>query len=347
MSLPPALTRIADGIHAWVPQKNGTWGFANCLVIASGTEAALVDTPYDGPLTRTLMAAATAVLPEGARVRTIVNTHANGDHTFGNAFFPGAEIISTRASLDHLCLEPDPEAMHLLTHTTPADEPLGWYMRKHFGHYRYDGLQLRPPTRTFTGRHTLHVGTVPVELIEVGPAHTVGDLIVHLPEQATVCAGDILFVGDHPVHWEGPLSRVARACETILALNPRTVVPGHGPIVGPEGVRDHLTYLRDLETLIHAGHAAGRSARTTAEAIIESGFHSHLGLPERLLIQTAVEYRHLDEDTSAPDLIALAREAAQWAFDRRPDSPAPDAVPARHAPEPDVWARRHDHARSV
>ncbi|MBD0743135.1 MBL fold metallo-hydrolase [Streptomyces sp. CBMA152] len=317
MSLPTALTHLAEGIHAWVPQKSGTWGFANCLVIASGTEAALVDTPYDGPMTRALIAATSAVLPEEARVRTVINTHANGDHTFGNAFFPDAEIISTRASLDHICIEPDPEAMHHLTHATPADEPLGWYMRKHFGHYRYDGLELQPPTQTFTGRHRLHIGTIPLELIEVGPAHTAGDLIVHLPEQAVVCAGDILFVGDHPVHWQGPLSRVADACETILALEPRTVVPGHGPIVGPEGVRTYLRYLRELEARIHAGHAAGRSAQATAASIIESGFHSHLGLAERMLIQTAVEYRHLDGDTSDPDLIGLASEAARWAFERR------------------------------
>ncbi|MFF1478082.1 MBL fold metallo-hydrolase [Streptomyces sp. NPDC058301] len=329
MNLPTALTRIADGIHAWIPHVSGSWGFANCLLIASGTQAALVDTPYDGQMTRTLLEAAAAVLPAGARVETIVNTHANGDHCFGNSHFPGAEIISTRASLDHLCAEPDPGQMHHLVHGTPADQPLGWYMRRHFGQYQYYGIQLVPPTLTFTGRHQFAVGAIRVELIEVGPAHTMGDLIAHLPDQGVVCAGDIVFIGDHPAHWQGPLSGVTAACEAILRLEPQTIIPGHGPIVGTDELRDYQQYLQDLEGAIHDGHARGHSAQHTAEQLMRADFYAHLGLEERLMITTAVEYRHLDGDNSAPDLIALANRAATWAFHRHHDgTPAPASLPA-------------------
>ncbi|MER7970069.1 MBL fold metallo-hydrolase [Streptomyces sp. NPDC096080] len=317
MNLPDGLHQVADGLHLWSPGHPGTWGFANCLLIVSGTEAALVDTPYDRPMTEALIDLARPLLPAGATVGTIVNTHVNGDHTFGNGLFPGADIIATKAGAEHLCREPSPRQMHFLTHATPADEPLGRYAREHFGRYRYDDVEAVPPTVTFAGRHDLRVGGTDVELIEVGPAHSAGDLIVHLPAQRVVCAGDVLFADDHPVHWNGPLSQVAAACETILALGPEVIVPGHGPLMTPADVRRHLSYLRELAERIEAGHTAGRTAAETADAILADGFHDHLGLPERIVILTAVEYRHLDGDLSEPDLIQLAGRAAQWAYGAR------------------------------
>src|SRR4051812_8047871 len=109
--LPTELSRLSDSLYLWSPPLRETWGLANCLLIA-GPSALLVDTPYDGPMSRALIAAAEEVLPRGSRIETVVNTHANGDHSYGNAFFPGAEIISTHASLEHLCAEPTPQQMH-------------------------------------------------------------------------------------------------------------------------------------------------------------------------------------------------------------------------------------------
>ncbi|MEU1267568.1 MBL fold metallo-hydrolase [Streptomyces sp. NPDC005799] len=319
MNLPDGLAPVAEGLHLWAPAHTGTWGFANCLLITSGEEAALVDTPYDRVMTEALVAAAGCLLPAAGGVRTIVNTHGNGDHTFGNGCFPGAEIIATKAGAEHLCHEPSPQQMHFLTHQTPADQPLGWYARRHFGRYRYEGVEAIPPTITFSGRYELTVGDVRAELIEVGPAHSAGDLVVHFPGRAVVCAGDVLFAGDHPVHWNGPLTNVVAACEAILALQPEVVVPGHGAVMTPRDVQCHVTYLRELEALIHDRYAAGRSAGEAAADILAGGFYDQLGLPERVVILTAVEYRHLDGDTGEPDLVALAARAADWAYRNRGD----------------------------
>ncbi|MGI5453931.1 MBL fold metallo-hydrolase [Streptomyces sp. CA-249302] len=318
MNLPDGLLSVGDGLHLWAPQYAGTWGFANCLLVVSGGQAALVDTPYDRVMTEALIAAARPVLPGGAgAVRTIVNTHVNGDHTFGNGCFPGAEIIATKASAEHLCREPSPQQMHFLTHGTPADQPLGWYAREHFGRYSYEGVEAVPPTVTFSGRYELRVGDVEAELIEVGPAHSAGDLVVHLPAQGVVVAGDVLFAGDHPVHWDGPIARVAAACETILGLEAEVVIPGHGGVMSREDVQCYVTYLLELEALIRARHAAGVPADEAAADILAGGFHEELGLPERVVILTAVEYRHLDGETGEADLVGLAARAADWAFRHR------------------------------
>ncbi|MGA4840615.1 MBL fold metallo-hydrolase [Streptomyces sp. G45] len=319
MELPADLTVLSpDGLYLWAPSgAAGAWGLANCLLVASGGEAALVDTPYDPRMTRALIAAADRVLPPGTEVTTVVNTHANGDHCYGNSFFPGAEIVSTQASLERHCHEITPQQMHHLVHVSDPDDPIGWYARERFGSYEYADTRVVPPTLTFSGSYDLKVGGVELRLIEVGPAHTAGDLVAHLPGQGVVMAGDIVFPEDHPVHWEGPLAEVARACEDVLALDADRIVPGHGGVIGPEGLRAHIAYLRELEGLIHERHARGQGPYEAADAILADGFHPHLGAPERVVMVTFVEYHHLAATGAAPDMAALASHAARWAYDRR------------------------------
>ncbi|MFE0106068.1 MBL fold metallo-hydrolase [Streptomyces sp. NPDC059009] len=333
MRIPTELAEAAAGLHLWLPEAVGLWGLANCAVISSEDQALLVDTPYTTGLTATLAEAAGRVLPSGAAITRIVNTHPNGDHTFGNAYFTGAEIISTDTNLERLCSEPTPRQTHALVRESDPDEPMGWYARKHFGRYDYTGLEVVPPTTTFSGTHTLKVGSTEVRLIEAGPAHTAGDLIVHLPQQRVVLAGDVLFVDDHPVHWQGPLGGVIRASERILALDPEVVVPGHGPVVGPAEVRSYIAYLRELEGMVHERYAKGMEAYEAASEILAADFHPHLGIPERIVILTAIEYRHLDGGGgSVPDTIGLLGGAARWAFEQdallvpRPPEGAVDAV---------------------
>ncbi|QEU96737.1 MBL fold metallo-hydrolase [Streptomyces kanamyceticus] len=107
MNLPTQLSPVpdADGLYLWAPEGTGLWGYANCLWIISGSDAAVIDTPYDGPLTEAMIAAARPWLGDRT-VRTVVNTHANGDHSFGNHLFPEAEIIATNGGHDHQHHEP-------------------------------------------------------------------------------------------------------------------------------------------------------------------------------------------------------------------------------------------------
>lgn len=66
-------------------------------------------------------------------------------------------------------------------------------------------VRLVPPTRTFSGTSSWTSAGGEVRLIEVGPAHTPGDLIVLVPDAQIAIAADILFVGVTPIMWAGPL----------------------------------------------------------------------------------------------------------------------------------------------
>jgi glyoxylase-like metal-dependent hydrolase (beta-lactamase superfamily II) len=280
-------------------------------------------------MTRQLQRLAAEVLAPGVGIDTVVNTHGNGDHSYGNELFrapepeaqpaagartPGAEIISTEANGVHLCAEPSPADLARLIAASDTSTPLGAYITRHFGRYGdFGGVRTVHPTRTFSGELTLDVGGVAVRLIEVGPAHTAGDLIVHLPDDGIVCAGDVVFNEDHPVHWAGPLAEVHRACTRILECEPRVVVPGHGPLMTPAEVRTYADYLLELRDRIHQGHAAGRPLPEVAAALVAENPYPALGLPERMAILAAVEYRTLDGDEAAPNLVQLVGFAAGFA----------------------------------
>ncbi|MFF2430952.1 MBL fold metallo-hydrolase [Streptomyces mirabilis] len=303
------LHQIAPGVHMWAPEGVGTWGLANCGLIHSDGEALLVDTPYTPGLTEAFLAEAHRAAGDTV-LRTVVATHANGDHTWGAQCLPGSQILATDAALEHQCLEPTPQELSTLIHDSDPDQPLGWYFRRHFGKFDFSGIQVLPPTRTFSGRYDLLLGQIPVELHEVGPAHTVGDLIVHLPDQRVVFAGDIVFSGDHPCHWAGPLDRVAAAGERILALDPEWIIPGHGPLMTPADLRKYIAYLDDLADQAFLLHGQGKTALDAVHILIEENRYSGLGLPERLAITLSTEFRHLNQAGTHANLVELFELAA-------------------------------------
>jgi len=226
------------------------------------------------------------------------------------------EIISTEANGVHLCAEPTPDELAQLIAKADPATPLGAYLERHFARFGdFGGLPPAHPNRTFSGELVLDVGGVTVRLIEVGPAHTTGDLIVHLPEEGVVCAGDVVFSGDHPVHWAGPIEQVHRATQRVLQCDPRVIVPGHGPLMTPAGVREYADYLLELRESIHTAHRAGRTLTELSAELIAGDPRPQWGLTERLAILAATEYRALNGDPAPPNLVALVDFAAAFAAD--------------------------------
>ncbi|MEJ2580921.1 MAG: MBL fold metallo-hydrolase, partial [Acidobacteriota bacterium] len=86
-----------------------------------------------------------------------------------------------------------------LVEATPLALPL-------FGTFEFSGNDLVLPTRTFVDRLSLTVGDRRVELMELGPAHTLGDTVVYLPDERVLFTGDLLFKDAHPLIWQGPVS---------------------------------------------------------------------------------------------------------------------------------------------
>jgi cyclase len=181
-----------------------------------------------------------------------------------------------------------------------------------FGRYELAGLRLVPPTRTFDGELTLDVGGRAVRLIEVGPAHTQGDVIVHVPDARIVFTGDILFTEAHPIVWAGPFSSWIAACERIEALAPEHVVPGHGRLSTLADVRATREYLDYVFSQAKLRHAAGMSASAAARDIQLDGRFSHWREAERIVANVTMAYRELEGAREAVNAIELFANMGEY-----------------------------------
>src|SRR5207237_652187 len=126
--------------------------------------------------------------PAAAHIGTVVNTHADGDHCFGNQLVADALIIASARTVQEMMTQPSPEAMAELVKNAPAGS-VGEFIRRTLGSFAFDQITLTLPKQTFEGKLSLKVGEKIVELIEVGPAHTRGDTLVYIPGDRTMFTG--------------------------------------------------------------------------------------------------------------------------------------------------------------
>lgn len=313
------LRTLHEDLYAWLPPQRG-WGLANCGLLVGDDSALWIDTPYDRARAQEFLDSSLEVLPKGVEVEKIVVTHGNGDHFWGSGVLPRAEVITTREALEHMHSEPEPRHLDAMIKTSDAATPLGAYLREHFGVFDWADTERVRPTLLFRGELELRIGRHPVQVIGLPPAHTTGDLLVHLPRQRTVFAGDVVFgstpeqPGDHAVHWAGPLSSVMAACERALATGAETIVPGHGPVLDRGGVEDHIRYLGYLQDRAQELHTKGVPALEAARRVISEWRYPQLALPERLAITIRTEYRYLSP-AQQPSVVELLTDVAHIAAD--------------------------------
>ena len=263
----------------------------------------LVDTLWDPPLTRRMLAAIEPLTAE-APIETLVNTHSDGDHWWGNQELAGTEIVATEAAAAVMGEQSPGEMKRFgaltralkLAGSLPLPYPrrgdiatIAAYAGEALAPFAFDEVRLVPPTRTFSGELDLDVGGRQIRLIEVGPAHTPGDLVVWIPDARVALAADILFIGVTPIMWAGPTERWVAALETLLDLGAERFVAGHGPVCGPNELQRLIDYWRWLDPAARRHLEAGKSVAETARELVlgdqiaELGFTDWLS-PERALV---------------------------------------------------------------
>ena len=304
------LTDLGDGLFAYI-QGDGSWGWSNSGLVVSEGESLMVDTLFTGRLTRDLLDAYRRAAPEAETIDILVNTHANGDHTFGNALAGDARIIGSRACAEEMEERPA-EVFADMVRNWRSHGDIGAFLHETMGvRFDFSDVVHRPPTELFDGHKTIEVGGRTVELVELGPAHTRGDIVVHIPDAKTVFTGDILFSGGHPIIWAGPIDNWIRACNLILDWDVETVVPGHGPV----GTKAQLRHMRDY--LVHTRdeaakrYGAGMNWDVAAWDIAFDHFDSWLDR-ERVVANVASVYRDLSHGRIAPPRPEIMRQMLRY-----------------------------------
>lgn len=303
------LRALDDDVYACLQPDRGL-GWSNSGLVARGG-GLIVDTFWDLPRTRGMLDLYAGVHPDPPR--RLVNTHHNGDHCWGNQLCTGAEIIGHRLCAEGMRNDIAPEVMQGLRGEMAAEQGLKRFAEG-LADYDFRGIHLTPPTTVFEDQMTLDLDGLRADVLYVGPAHTAGDAIVHLPERGILFGGDVLWNSCTPIGWEGTYAQWYTALDRIIALNPSIVVPGHGDVMDLEGVKLLRRYFEYVETESKGYFDAGLSEVEAARKI-DLGPYAEWTEPWRVIFNIRRAYRELrGEPFDAPvDVFVLLREFEELA----------------------------------
>ena len=240
----PTIEEVAARMFAFI-QLDGSWGLNNAGVLLGSRGVTLIDTAFTAARAQRLALSIRKVTPRP--VRTLINTHHHGDHTHGNFVFPDATIIAHER-----CRE--------------AVLATGLETEKFFPGVEWGDIEIAPPFVTFDHHLNVYVDDVRVELLALGPAHTTNDIIAWVPEQRILFTGDLVFNGGTPFVVMGSVAGSLTALDALKGLDARLLVPGHGPVCGPEVIDEQVAYLRFVQDLAQRGVRAQQSPLDLARA---------------------------------------------------------------------------------
>lgn len=196
----------------------------------------VVDALGSPELARELLREIARVTPR--RVTHVVVTHFHADHVYGLQVFEeaGATILAHRGALEYI--HSDTAASRL---KASREELFPWVDEK---------TRLTPASQWIDGPILLKLGGVELQIRPVGPAHTPEDVVVFLPSERVLFAGDLVFRNRVPFVGQANSRQWIQSLDTLLGFNAQVVIPGHGPLSRSalsdmQLTRDYLSHLRE------------------------------------------------------------------------------------------------------
>ena len=235
--------RVADDIYAFVGKRSD----ANALVVVTAQGVVLVDTGNNPPETRLLQNFIKSVTNQP--VRYVVITQNHGDHTGGTPLFapPANVIVHERVAKDWASWKPY--------------QIKSW--RKRFRE-RSGALKDVNPVDTvlsFTESMTLHLGGKTIELLYVDDPYNPGDIAVWLPQSGVMHAGFVGYIGRHPDirpdYSHGTTAGMLKQLEVLSALDPKLMIPAHGPLGDAKDLHALTDYLLSARQKVRSMTAKG------------------------------------------------------------------------------------------
>jgi cyclase len=280
---------IAPGVHAVIRREPvGLVPRANNVFIVNDEDVMVVDTSQSPAATADVLAALRRITARP--VRYVINTHGQDDHVLGNAVYrdayKGVEIIGQvsmlaragdgRSAVPALPVGFERAAAAMRLGLDLNGLPLAGDERRAYERdVEWGGRYLReaprttpvPPTIPVTSRLTLHRGARTIEILSLGGGHSPSDLVVFLPEERVLVAGDLVGWPVPRADDESSIAGWLRALDGIRALDARVIVPGHGPLLRERRPVDRLReMLADIGGQVRA-LAPGRTLEDVRRAI--------------------------------------------------------------------------------
>lgn len=258
----PELQEVSDGIFAYV-QLDGSWFLNNTGFVTSPDGVIVIDST--GTESRAHAFHDAVRSQTDLPLRALLNTHSHGDHTFGNfVFTPDCAIIGHELCRDGVL-------------ATDVEDTKRRFPTGDFG-----DITVAAPFVTFDQRMNVYAGDLKIELIHMGPAHTPSDIVAWIPERKVLFSGDLIFNQGTPFALQGSIAGWLEALDLLDELGPDTIVPGHGPVGGPELIDQVRQYLKFIARTASEGFAAGTEPRDLARDL-DLGAFADLHDAERLV----------------------------------------------------------------
>jgi glyoxylase-like metal-dependent hydrolase (beta-lactamase superfamily II) len=235
---------------AWFVQGESALGspanqnfISNAGFVVTPAGVVVVDALGSPALAQRLLAEIRRITPQP--VTHVIVTHYHADHVYGLQTFQaaGAKVIAHRGARAYLAS--DTARLRL---EASRSELAPWIDAN---------TRLVTPDEWLEGPRELVVGGVSFRLIPAGPAHTPEDLLVWMPGEKVLFAGDLVFRGRIPFVGQADSRRWISALDQILALGADVMVPGHGPL--SREARADLQLTRDY--LVHLRRVMGQAAK--------------------------------------------------------------------------------------
>jgi glyoxylase-like metal-dependent hydrolase (beta-lactamase superfamily II) len=242
---PPPRKVVAQQVSpsAWFVQGDTALGtpanrnfISNAGFVVTPAGVVVIDALGSPQLARELLEEIARITP--LPVTHVIVTHYHADHIYGLQEFRqrGARIVAHRGGLEYLHSDTAASRLQVSRHDLAP-----WIDAR---------TQLVPADEWIDGPQDLVLGGTRLLLRPVGPAHTPEDLVVLLPAEGVLFAGDIVFRGRVPFVGQADSRQWIAALDVLLAMQPKVVVPGHGALSTTarqdlELTRDYLAYLRE------------------------------------------------------------------------------------------------------
>jgi glyoxylase-like metal-dependent hydrolase (beta-lactamase superfamily II) len=252
-TLPPTIRRLSAGVYAALGDTGrGSEGRPNAGFVVTDSGVVVIDAMGSPRQAEELVRAIRSVTSRP--IRWLVLTHHHPDHHFGAVVFRrlGAKVIA----------HPD---RRVLASEAGEDALIADWVRV-VGLDAMRGFEFADaPDHPVTGTDTLRLGGRMLILIHPGAAHSAGDLMVWLPRERILFAGDVLLEDGVTMVVDGSSGQLLRALAVIDSLQPRAAVPGHGAIPARPAAlvartREYIAGLRSaMRSAIERGTPMGRA----------------------------------------------------------------------------------------
>ncbi len=223
-----------EGISALGSTANQNF-ISNAGFVVTPAGVVVIDALGSPALAERLLAQIARVTP--LPVTHLIVTHYHADHIYGLQTFQarGVRIVAHQAA--RLYLNSDTARLRL---QASREEMAPWVN---------EDTRLVEADEWLAGDRNLVVGGVRFEIRSVGPAHTPEDLVVYVPSQNVLFAGDLVFRSRVPFVGQADSRHWILALERLLAFDAAVIVPGHGPLSRQarqdmQLTHDYLVYLR-------------------------------------------------------------------------------------------------------